>query len=81
MASLTIRRLDEGTKAKLRLRAATHGRSMEEEARRILQAGLTEQHSPVLNLAASIRKYVEPFGGVELRIAPREAARKPPKLS
>ena len=36
MATLTIRGLDEGTKARLRLRAASHGTSMEGEARAIL---------------------------------------------
>jgi phosphopantothenoylcysteine decarboxylase / phosphopantothenate---cysteine ligase len=37
MASLTIRRLDEALKQRLRLRAARHGRSMEDEARTILR--------------------------------------------
>lgn len=37
MASLTIRNLDDATKAQLRLQAARHGHSMEEEARRILR--------------------------------------------
>lgn len=36
MASLTIRRIDEALKARLRLRAARHGRSVEEELRHIL---------------------------------------------
>jgi phosphopantothenoylcysteine decarboxylase / phosphopantothenate---cysteine ligase len=36
MASLTIRKLDEALKAQLRLRAARHGRSVEEELRHIL---------------------------------------------
>ena len=36
MASITIRRLDEAAKRRLRLRAARHGRSMEDEARVIL---------------------------------------------
>ena len=40
MASLTIRNLDERVKAMLRLEAARHGLSMEEEARRILQRGV-----------------------------------------
>ena len=35
MASLTIRNLDETLKRRLRLRAAGHGRSMEEEVREI----------------------------------------------
>jgi plasmid stability protein len=34
--TLTIRNLDEGVKQKLRLRAASHQRSMEAEAREIL---------------------------------------------
>ncbi len=37
MASITIRKLDDTIKTKLRMRAAEHGRSMEEEAREILR--------------------------------------------
>ncbi len=37
MPSLTIRNLDETIKERLRVRAATHGHSMEEEARLILR--------------------------------------------
>lgn len=37
MATLTIRNMDETVKQALRLRAAAHGISMEEEARRILK--------------------------------------------
>jgi phosphopantothenoylcysteine decarboxylase/phosphopantothenate--cysteine ligase len=37
MASLTIRKLDEAIKAELRLRAARHGRSVEDEVRVILR--------------------------------------------
>ena len=37
MASLTIRQLDDATKARLRMRAAQNGRSMEDEARTILR--------------------------------------------
>lgn len=39
--TLTIRNLDEGVKQKLRLRAASHQRSMEAEAREILATALT----------------------------------------
>jgi len=38
MASLTIRKLDDDTKERLRVRAAQNGRSMAEEARVILRA-------------------------------------------
>lgn len=41
--TLTIRNLDEGVKQKLRLRAASHQRSMEAEAREILAAALSSQ--------------------------------------
>ena len=36
MASLSVRKLEEETLSRLRIRAAMHGVSMEEEARRIL---------------------------------------------
>ncbi|HSB60115.1 MAG TPA: plasmid stabilization protein, partial [Vicinamibacteria bacterium] len=51
MASITIRRLDEKTKARLRIRAAQNGRSMEEEARTLLRAALTEDTVSGGNLA------------------------------
>jgi antitoxin FitA len=37
VANLSVRKLDEETLFRLRIRAATHGVSMEEEARRILK--------------------------------------------
>jgi plasmid stability protein len=37
VATITIRNLDEAVKIRLRIRAASHGRSMEEEARAILR--------------------------------------------
>ncbi|MCZ8335949.1 MAG: plasmid stabilization protein [Rhodobacteraceae bacterium] len=37
MGSIIIRNLEDDVKARLKLRAATHGRSMEEEARDILR--------------------------------------------
>jgi phosphopantothenoylcysteine decarboxylase/phosphopantothenate--cysteine ligase len=46
MASLTIRQLDDDVKKRLRLRAARHGRSMEEEARHLLALHL-ETAAPV----------------------------------
>jgi len=79
MASITIRRLDEGLKARLRVRAARHGRSMEEEARHILKAGLAEAaRGP--NLAEAIRRRVAPLGGVELQTPARQRVRRPPAL-
>jgi phosphopantothenoylcysteine decarboxylase/phosphopantothenate--cysteine ligase len=51
MASLTIRKLDEGIKAYLRLRSAKNGRSVEEEVRVILREIL--QGRPYLDAAPS----------------------------
>ncbi len=41
VATLTIRDLDDAVKARLRVRAARNGRSMEAEARSILRTALT----------------------------------------
>ncbi|MEO5922609.1 MAG: plasmid stabilization protein [Bryobacteraceae bacterium] len=65
MATLTIRRLDESVKARLRIRAAQNGRSMEEEARELLTAGLAQSPSTQPNLFEAIRKVVDPLGGIE----------------
>jgi antitoxin FitA len=78
MASLTIRNLDEPLKARLRVQAAIHGRSMEDEARDILRTALCRQPKQPGNLAAAIRKRFAPLGGVELPEVPREAMREPP---
>ena len=79
MASITIRKLDDGVKTRLRLRAAENGRSMEEEARIILREAVASDAGPD-NLAAAIRARFAPFGGVELELPPREPARAPPKF-
>lgn len=80
MASITIRRLDDSIKARLRIRAARRGRSMEQEAREILKAGLTSPAAPTLNLADAIRRHIEPLGGVDLAIPSRQPVRRPVKF-
>ena len=79
MASITIRKLDDGVKTRLRLRAAENGRSMEEEARVILREAVASGAGPD-NLAAAIRARFAPLGGVELELPPREPAREPPRF-
>jgi len=79
MATITIRNLDEQTKRRLRVRAAHHNRSMEEEARNILSSALADNSSTKTNLAAAIRSRFERLGGVELPLPPREPMREPPK--
>ena len=80
MASITIRNLDDDIKQRLRMRAAEHGRSMEEEARDILRQVVGEE-TPPRNLAKAIRSRVAPFGGAELLIPAREPMREPPEVS
>jgi len=78
MAALTIRRLDEKTKTRLRIRASYHGRSMEEEAREILRAALTTSARTKGNLAEAIRRRFAPFSGIEISLPRRGAVRKAP---
>ena len=54
MASLTIRKLDEGIKAYLRLRSAQNGRSVEEEVRVILREYLQGTPAPADDPAPDI---------------------------
>ncbi|HEY4344523.1 MAG TPA: plasmid stabilization protein [Parvibaculum sp.] len=79
MATLTIRNLDDRLKARLRVRAAEHGKSMEEEAREILRAGLA---SSVANASESLadiaRRLFGPENGVDLQLPPRGSMREPP---
>lgn len=78
MASITIRNLDELTKARLPERAGRHHRSMADAARNILRAALSEEPSRSKDLAESIRSRFQPLGGMELPLATREPMRNPP---
>lgn len=75
MATMTIRNIDDSLKARLRVRAATHGRSMEDEARDILRTALSEGPSRP-SLLSSIRSRL-PKGGVDLVPPVREPAPEP----
>lgn len=69
MATLTIRRVPEETKQRLRMRAAANNRSMEEEIRRILEdAARVPQSSQ--NFYQLVRSIVGEEG-IELDIPPR----------
>lgn len=83
MATMTIRNLDDDLKTLLRLRAARHGRSMEEEARNILRAALADrvEDDSGAALYAAFRARVEPLGGVELEFPPRAPQSEPPDFS
>ncbi len=80
MASITIRRLDDEVKTRLRIRAAANGRSIAEEVRIILREAVSREAEPE-NLASFIRECFGPLGGVELELLPRGPMREPPEES
>ncbi len=79
MASITIRNLDDGVKTLLRVRAADHHRSMEEEARLILRDAVGRKPDS-RNLPSIIRSHFGPANGVDLELPPREPGREPPSF-
>ena len=85
MATLTIRNIDDQVKAKLRINAAEHGVSMEEEVRQTLTRAVmpSANDADSRGLATRIRDRMKSMGikGFELEIAPREAIREPPDFS
>lgn len=79
MASITIRNLDDRLKTRLRIRAAEHGRSMEEEVRQILRQviGLPAENG---NLGELIHRRFAAIGGVELELQDRLPLPEPPSF-
>jgi len=76
MASITIRNLDDQLKAELRLAAARHGHSMEEEVRIILRNTLTRSKRQE-GLGTRIRERFAAAGGADLDIPNRS---DPPRV-
>ena len=54
MAQFIVRNLEGDVKARLKRRAARHGRSMEEEARQILRDAVKQQDQRVAKLGSRI---------------------------
>jgi antitoxin FitA len=81
MASITVRNLQTDTKRKLKIRAATNGRSMEQEAREILKSALAQTSKKKANVAERIHEIFGPIGGVELERLPRELIPDPDWLA
>ena len=78
MAVLTIRNIDDSIKAGLRVQAAQHGCSMEEEARRILAQALQGAQTR-LPFGAQLRQQLAGLG--EFPIPPRNPVRATPDFS
>lgn len=66
MAAISVRDLDEDVTARLKVRAALHGRSMEAEVRSILTGAVlgTDDEGP--NLAQALRTRCAAVNGAEL---------------
>ena len=76
MASILIRNINDDVKARLRVRAAQHGRSMEEEARLILQREVEQEEE--IGLGALAKELFGEKHGVDLEPHPRAPFRDPP---
>ena len=72
MAAITIRALDEETKRRLKLRAAENNRSMEAEARHILQDALGRPAHPDLTWVEQLIVLAQEAGGGDLPVPPRD---------
>ena len=60
MATITIRGLDDDIRDRLRLRAATHGRSMEAEARSILAEAVSSPiERSLVDIMLAMRKTLD----------------------
>lgn len=68
MATLTIRKLDELTHARLRERAARNGRSVEAEVRAIIDLAVGR---PDVNILVALHDMAHSVGGVELDLPAR----------
>jgi antitoxin FitA len=66
MASLSVRRIEDGVYEMLRIRAAEHGVSMEEEARRIIKRSV----SAPKRLSQLALECFGPEHGVDLELPP-----------
>lgn len=80
MAALTIRNVDDSTKTALRVRAAQHGVSMEEEARRILRDALLRVSPPGApgGFGQRLVQRFESVASEDFTLPVRHATRMPP---
>jgi len=79
MASITVRKLDENVKRRLRRQAAEHGRSLEAEVREILRAGVSydeNRRETGADLFRRVHARLAPLGGVDLKLPERGIHRK-----
>lgn len=81
MSTLTVRNIEPDLKDKLRLTAAAHGHSMEEEVRTILRRALSQPTDQLakMNVWSYMRAQIEAAGGgVDLDLPDRKAYQPKP---
>ena len=78
MASLVVRNMEESVKARLRMRAAKNGHSMEEEVRHILKDAV--DRDPPQNLADLALEIFGSKHGIEFDIPKIIENREPPRF-
>lgn len=78
MAALTIRNLDESIKSAIRVRAAQHGVSMEEEARRLLREAVSQSNHPTPMGQRLLARFSE-TASEEFRVPERHRPRAAPE--
>lgn len=81
MTALTIRHVEEPIKTALRIRAAQHGISMEEQARRILREALSDSPPPSPPPTPFGQRLLKRFAGVastDFALPERHPPRTPP---
>lgn len=81
MTSITVRNLDENIKQGLRLRAAKHGWSMEQEVRQLLKDAVSQETSePAQNFALQVNALFHGSKADDLPIPERSFGRKLPEF-
>jgi plasmid stability protein len=80
MAAVSIRNLDDDIKERLRMRAASHGRSMESEIRAILVDAVT-QSDERRGMLVTLMDRVGDLGGVDLEVPERATLPRAADLS
>ena len=79
MTSLTIRNVDDATKQRLRVRAALHGVSMEEEVRRILKKEVMRPAAAPSGLGRHLQKRFAGLANEAFDLPQRQAPRSAPE--
>ncbi|HAL37595.1 MAG TPA: pantothenate metabolism flavoprotein [Polaromonas sp.] len=80
MSSITVRNLDESVKNSLRVRAARHGWSMEQEVRQILQQTVAPEQAGQISFVERVNRRFAGLKVESLPIPSRQIARTPPEF-